>query len=171
MNRISARNDRVFTDSCFPATAARFCWCVASSVGFAAPKALASPTSKFLSPLRGFVAPFGSHSPCHDHDMKREILCFSIFSTHFSPSLTHFSTHFSPFLTHFSTHFGMIHEATCLEYRVSTIYLAVLTMASMMHRRDAGRHVPHRRRDANATSATAGRRRYRSTAGRRRHTK
>ena len=30
--------------------------CVTSSVGCAAPKALASPTSKFLSPLRGFVA-------------------------------------------------------------------------------------------------------------------
>ncbi len=45
----------------FPATAARFDWCVTSSVGCTAPKALATHTAKFLSPPCGFVAPFGRH--------------------------------------------------------------------------------------------------------------
>ena len=46
------------TDGCFSChRCAVLLVCVTSSVGFATPKAPASPTAKFLSPLRGFVAP------------------------------------------------------------------------------------------------------------------
>ena len=46
-----------FTNGSVPNTAVRFCLCVTSSMGCAAPKALATHMAKFLSPLRGFVAP------------------------------------------------------------------------------------------------------------------
>ena len=43
--RVSTSNGLIFYQQMFSATAARFCLCVTSSMGFKAPKALASSTS------------------------------------------------------------------------------------------------------------------------------
>ncbi len=58
MNGKSTRNGHVFyrrqcSNHCYAVQLV----CVTSSVGCAAPKALATHMAKFLSPLRGFVAP------------------------------------------------------------------------------------------------------------------
>ena len=58
MSGISPRNGRVFHQRrCSDHRCAVLLVCVTSSVGCAAPKALATHMAKFLSPLRGFVAP------------------------------------------------------------------------------------------------------------------